>query len=304
MIYVTLDTCVWLKLLYIDFKNEDNYLEEICFWIENNHIIHIVPTNIIDEWNRHKDSYLKEIVKYFEKKEQDSIHPFKHNRELASTYKVEEVQKNVQKRIEKIDKIFSIHSEKADYNDGILKDAGLRSLHVVAPNHKKDSFRDTVNILSLIQHLKTKDNTQSIFITDNYKDFCTDNANRYELNDGLKTEFASVNLTYEYIGEKDAFGTKLFGFLRKELTANLFQSYLKDKKDKEEISTLTAKKSFVSTIGVNPDVDYLQNIKYIDMILGRKIPTAFEKELIKTLIVRHESYRQYFLTNIGNNGLV
>ena len=67
MLNITLDTCVWLKLLYIDFKNEDNYLEEICFWIENKHINHIVPANIIDEWNRHKLGYQNDIVAYFEK---------------------------------------------------------------------------------------------------------------------------------------------------------------------------------------------------------------------------------------------
>ena len=113
MRYITLDTCVWLKLLYIDFKNEDNYLEEICFWIENKHINHIVPSNIIDEWNRHKLGYQNDIVAYFEKKEKESIKFIKHNAEFASTYNAEEIQKSVQKRIERIDKIFSTHSEKA-----------------------------------------------------------------------------------------------------------------------------------------------------------------------------------------------
>jgi hypothetical protein len=106
MLNITIDTCVWLKLLYIDFKNEDNYLEEICFWIENKHINHIVPTNIIDEWNRHKLGYQNDFVAYFKKKEQENINPFKYNAELASTYKAEEVQKSVQKRIEELIQFF------------------------------------------------------------------------------------------------------------------------------------------------------------------------------------------------------
>ena len=95
MLNITLDTCVWLKLLYIDFKNEDNYLEEICFWIENNHIKHIVPTNIIDEWNRHKLGYQNEIVTYFKNKEKESIKFIGHNAEFASTYNSAELEKRV-----------------------------------------------------------------------------------------------------------------------------------------------------------------------------------------------------------------
>jgi PIN domain len=304
MLNITLDTCVWLKLLYIDFKNEDNYLEEICFWIENKHIKHIVPTNIIDEWNRHKVGYQNDIVAYFKKKEQANINPFKHNTELASTYKAEEVQKSVQKRIERIDAIFSTHSEKAPYDDTMLKEAGLRNLQTIAPNHKGDSYRDTVNIFSLIQYLKNKGYTKSIFATDNYKDFCVDGGNRYELHDGLKAEFASADLTYEYFGENDAFGTKLFNFLRKELAANSFQVYLKDKKDKEETAALAAKKTVAPTTISSSDADYLENIKYIDLILAKKIPTAFEEEILQLLIQKHNSYEQYILNNIGNNGLV
>ena len=304
MLNITLDTCVWLKLLYIDFKNEDNYLEEICFWIENNHINHIAPTNIIDEWNRHKLGYQTEIVAYFKKKEQENIHPFKHNTELASTYNAEEVEKRVQKRIERIDKIFSTYSEKAPYDDTILKEAGLRNLQTKAPNHKGDSFRDTVNILSLINYLKTKGYTNSIFTTDNYKDFCVDGSKRYELHSDLKTEFASIDLTYEYIGEKVDFGTKLYSRLRKELSANSFQVYLKEKKDKEETAALAAKKLVVVKHIENPDADFLENIKHLDTIISKKKRTSVDEEIIKIMIERHDSYKQYFLNNIGNNGLV
>jgi len=306
MLNITLDTCVWLKLLYIDFKNEDNYLEEICFWIENKHIKHIVPTNIIDEWNRHKLGYQNEIVTYFKNKEKESIRFIGHNAEFASTYNSVELEKRVQKRIERIDSIFSIHSEKAPYDDALLKEAGIRNLKIIAPNHKGDSFRDTVNILSLLNYLKSKNYTNSIFTTDNYKDFCVDGGNRYELHSDLKTEFASVDLTYEYIGEKEVFGNKLFNRLRKELAAHSFQNFLKEKKDKEEARALAERKAIpasVTTIS-NPDADYLENIKYIDDILKKKKRTAVDEDILRMIIGRHDSYNQYFLKNIGNNGLV
>lgn len=299
MIYITLDTCVWLKLLYIDFKNEDNYLGEICYWIENKNIIHIVPTNIIDEWNRHKVSYQNDIVRYFKKKEDENLNPFKHNTELASTYNADEIQKSVEKRIQRIDTIFSTHSEKAPHDDIILKEAGIKNLHTLPPNHKKDSFRDTVNLLSLIQYLKTKDYEKKIFTTVNYKDFSADGGNRYELHNDLKTDFSSVNLVYEYFGENEQFGTKLFNELRKELAAYSFQAYLKDKKNREEEAKLVARKTVTKTAITSPDTDFLENIKYLDAIIAKGKRTSVDEEIIKMMIARHDSYKQYFLKNIG-----
>lgn len=304
MIYITLDTCVWLELLKIDFNNEDNLFEEICFWIENNHIGHIVPTNIIDEWNRHKIGNQNKIYSYFKKKENDDISFFKNNSELSSTYKPEEIEKKVQKRIERIDLIFSNYSEKAPYNDAILKEAGIRNLNTLAPNHNKDSFRDTVNILSLIYYLKKKGYSETIFTTINYKDFSAGKNKKDYLHDKLIPEFAAANLTYIFFGENESFGMQLLSRLRNDHSIPSFQEYLKKKKDEEETQALAAKKPVPVTSITNPDSDYLENIKYIDIILAKRTPTVFEQEIIKSLIERHTSYKQYFFKNIGNNGLV
>ncbi len=304
MLNITIDTCVWLKLLSIDFKNEDNYFEEICFWIENNHIKHIVPTNIIDEWNRHKIAYQNDIVVYFKKLELESINPYKHNAEIASTYNSAAIESNVQKRIERIDVIFSIHSEKAPYDDNILIEAGKRNLNKSAPNHSKDSFRDTVNVISLIHYIKSKGYDNSIFTSINYKDFSVDSNKKYELHSHLKNDFASVNLDYIFFDEKENFGNLLFNQLRNKYGLISFQTYLKDKKDKEEAQKLLAQKSIDTTQIATPDADYLENIKHIDMVLSKKVPTSFELEMIKSLIGRHTSYKQYFLNNLGNNGMV
>lgn len=274
------------------------------YWIENGYLKHIVPTNIIDEWNRHKIEYQKEIVKYFQKREKEDITLFKHNSELASTYNSEEIEKNVQKRIERIDLILSSYSEKAPYDDSILLESGIRNLQTIVPNHSKDSYRDTVNILSLIYYLKKKQYTNSIFTTLNYRDFCIDSGRRFELHEGLKSEFKNADLTYEYFGENADFGKNFFNILRKELKDYSFQSYLKERKEQQESALLENKKNTSSTSISSPDVDYLENIRYIDLILLKKAPTAFEQEIIKNLLNRHESYKQYFLNNIGNNDLV
>jgi hypothetical protein len=303
MLNITIDTCVWLELLKVDFKNEDNYLEELCFWIENKHIKHIVPTNIIDEWNRHKINYQNEITNYFKRNEQENINPFKHNSEMSSTYNSVEIERIVQKRIERIDLIFSSYSEKAPFNDAILKDAAERNLKTLAPNHKKDSFRDTVNILSLLQHIKSNGYTETIFTTLNYKDFAIDGSKRYDLHENLTSDFDSAKLSYIYFDEQKQFGARLFNKLRGVLPS--YQDYLKDKKAKEEAKRLAELKvAPLSSAISNPDDDYLENIKYIDDILKKKKRTSVDEEIIKMIITRHDSYKQYFLTNVGNNGLV
>ena len=304
MTNISIDTCIWLELLKVDFNKEDNYLEELCFWIENKHLNHIASENIIAEWNRNKITYQSEITAHFNKIKKDEISFFKHNSELSSTYQADIIENNVKKRIERIDLILNSHSVKVPISEEVLKDAAYRNLQTLAPNHKKDSFRDTVNILSLIFHLKNNGYTNCIFTTLNYKDFSVDGSKRYELHYQLAIDFSGANLTYEYFGETDMFGLKLFNHLRNELASHSFQDYLKERKDKEAAVALAAKKVVAVPAIENPDADYLDNIKYIDLILSKKTNSAFEREILKSLVDRHDSYKQYFLRNVGGNGLV
>jgi hypothetical protein len=304
MLNISIDTCIWLELLKVDFNNEDNYLEELCFWVENKHLKHIAPVNILDEWNRNKLNYQRDITAHFNKIKADQINFFKNNTELSSTYQPDTIEANVQKRIERIDLILNTHSEKASHDEAILKEAGDRNLKTLAPNHKKDSFRDTVNILSLLAHLKSKSYTNSIFTTLNYKDFAADRSKRYELHNNLKADFASVDLTYIYFDEKENFGTRLFNELRKETSLPNYQDYLKNKKDKETAKALSERKEITIPTIDNPDEDFLENIKYIDAILSKAEPTAMEKEMLKFITRRHDSYKQYFLRNVGSHGMV
>lgn len=302
-INISIDTCVWLELLKVDFSNEDNLFEELCFWIENKHLNHIIPASIIDEWNRHKLGYLDSITKYFQKLHQDNIILFKNNKELTSTYQPDNIDAVVRSRIERINLILNTHSVKAPYSDTILIESANRNLKTLAPSHVKDSFRDTVNILSLIQYLKDNKCGETIFTTLNYKDFSASASNRYVIHEHLDIDFSTVSLNYVYFGESgDSFGVKLFGKLRKELPN--FQGMLRERKKKVDEQELASKRQGPFKAIDSPDQDYLENIKYIDLILAKSKPTSFELELITQLTQRHESYKQYLLRNVGNNGLV
>jgi hypothetical protein len=310
MTYITLDTCVWLGLLEIDFNNEDNYFDEICFWIENKSISHIAPTNIIDEWNRNKIRGKENAVKHLRENEEFLLNRFKNDTTLSKIYNPDNISEIIQKRIERIDSILNT-SEKANIDDTILIEAGKINLLKLPPNHIKEGYKDTVNILTLINHLKSNKYSKCFFSTID-GDFGVAANQKYDLHNSLVDQFKEVNLEYIYFGNKknindikNHFGSRFFGELRKEVY-NLpnFQEYLKEKIRKEDAKVLADKKDMTITTITSPDADYLENIKYLDLILGKKTPTAWEQDMVKSLIGRHDSYRQYFFNNIGNNGLV
>lgn len=310
MIYITLDTCVWLGLLSVDFNKEDNYFEEICFWIEGKYLSLIVPTNIIDEWNRNKIEGKEAAVKHLKENEQTLLNRFKNDTTLANIYNPDRISEIIQNRIERIDLILNT-SEKANVEDNILVEAGKRNLLKLPPNHIKEGYKDTVNILTLINHLKLKKYTKCFFSTID-GDFGVARNQPYNLHTKLVDEFKEVNLEYIFFGnkknvddERNSLGAGFFSELRKE-KYNLpnFQDYLKNKKREEDERIIEERKNNDMTKITSPDADYLENIKHLDLILAKKSPTAWEQDMVKSLIGRHDSYKQYFFNNIGNNGLV
>lgn len=302
MIYITLDTCVWLGLIKIDLHNDNNVFEEICYWIENKHLTHITPDNIIREWDRNKAKKLIEISNDVKKLNNTIISSFKGTSDLVSAYQPDAVQDAVSKRIDRVETILKVHSEIAKENQTIYDDAIQRNFNCLAPNHSDDSFRDTINILTIIDYIKTQGYTDCIFSTINYADFSEGKAKKHDLHNQLIDAFKNANLQYLYCDE-EPFASKLLGV---SLRPNLpkFQDYLKEKKRQEDAKILASKKTVTTTTITNPDADYLENIKHLDMIIAKKTPTAWEQEIIKSLIGRHDSYKQYFFNNIGNNGLV
>jgi hypothetical protein len=302
MLYITLDTCVWLGLIKIDLHNDNNVFEEICFWIENKHLTHIAPENIVREWDRNKVKKLIEISNDVKKLTNTIISSFRGTSDLFTAYQPDTIVEKVSKRIDRVEAILKVHSEIAKENQEIYEEAIKRNFNCLAPNHADDSFRDTVNIFTIINYIKDKAYTDCIFTTINYADFSESKTQKHDLHNQLVDDFKNANLQYVYCDE-EPFASKLIGVSLSPVLPN-YQDYLMNKKREEDAKILAEKKSVETTTITSPDADYLENIKYIDMILARKTPTAFEQDLVKSLIGRHDSYKQYFLNNIGNNGLV
>ena len=302
MIYITLDTCVWLGLIKIDLHNDNNVFEEICYWIENKHLTHIAPENIIREWDRHKlknAGKLKKDSKFYYSSVQKQ---FKGNTINDSTFISTDLDSLIDERISRVDKILNYYSEQAKENQNIYNEAINRTLNCIAPNYAKESFRDTVIILTLTHYLVSKGYVNNFFSTINYTDFSESKSNKHELHHQLVDDFIKANLQYVFCDE-DPFASKLLGVSLRPILPK-FQDYLKKKNREEDARALAAKKDMTTTTITSPDADYLENIKHLDLILSKKTPTAWEQDMVKSLIGRHDSYKQYFFNNIGNNGLV
>jgi len=302
MTYIALDTCVWLGLIKIDLHNDNNVFEEICYWIENKYIIHITPENIIREWDRNKAKKLIEITNDIKRLNNTIINSFRGTSDLVSAYQPETIEEIISKRIDRVETILKVHSEIANETQTIYDDAIKRNFNCLAPNHTDDSFRDTINIFTIINHIKTNGYTNCIFSTINYADFSEGKTKKHDLHNQLIDDFNNANLQYVYCDE-EPFGSKLLGvYLRPSLPS--FQDFLMEKKRQEEEKIVEERKINDTPKIDSPDADYLENIKHLDMILAKKTPTSFEQDLVKLLINRHDSYKQYFFKNIGNNGLV
>src|SRR5690606_18714749 len=124
------------------------------------------------------------------------------------------------------------------------------------------------------------------FSTINCDDFSLDKSRKHELHPGLNDLFKDANLSYVFCDE-DPFGNRLLNVV---LRPNLpkYQDYLKEKEKREEEVLLEEKKIVTEENIENPDSDFLENIKHLDIILAKKNPTAFEMEMIRVLVNRHE----------------
>lgn len=304
MKYITLDTCVWLGLIKEGLRSENNIFDEICFWIENKHLIHIVPKNLIREWNENKMTKKSQIVNDAKRLQQDNV-IIKSDNDLASKYSPDRISEIIDERLDRVDKILNEHSELAEENDKIIAEAAERNLQRLAPNHIKDSFRDTLNILTLVNYILAKNYTDCVFTTINYRDFSESREKQYELHPELIELFAKANnICYIYCEEKNnLFGQKLFKIIRDKGLPS-YADYLEEKAKLAKEKELQEKEVTNSTNNETLDSDYLENIKHIDNVLAKKSPTTFERKMVTDLINSHDSYKQYFLKNVGRNGMV
>lgn len=303
MVYITLDTCVWLELLKVEIHTEDNLFDEILFWIEQRFITCITTPNLLREWDRNKVSKKEGILHDLKEADKHFGNPLKANPLMNSLYQPDNIEDILNKRIERLDRIFRTIAVEAEGEENIFPEAIKRNLACIAPNHTQDSFRDTVNILTLINFIQQKGFNPCYFSTINYRDFSAAKSEKHKLHHQLQEEFSSAKLEYIYFeNEPPNYAGRLLHALR---THNLppLSEHLKEKIKKEEEKKLSEKKEEERELMKITDPEFLENLPYIDTILNRKNPSKFDEEILDKLFNKHPGYREYFMKNLGKNGL-
>lgn len=290
MIYLALDNCVWLELLKARFSSLNNVFEELMFWLEKGEIKCITTDNLIREWDRHKENQVQTIVRE-ERNRFGSI--FRINEDMATSTDSDKLCLLLEERVQKVDTVLKSQSEIAPETNEIVLRAWEKNYKLLAPNHKKDSFRDTMNILCLLAYCKEKQYA-CLFTT---KDGDYYENDRYKLHPNLAPDFKEAGVEYVYF-DSDLTKNKLFNHhLRTHLSD--YQLHLSELRKKEAVE----QKQNTISVEVQDD-EYLDSLHYIDDILAKRRLGKPDMKIIEMLINSHEGYKQYFLRKVGDNGLV
>ncbi|MDC8105004.1 PIN domain-containing protein [Chryseobacterium sp. B21-037] len=303
MIYLAVDTCVWLELLKVDFAHENNFFDELLFWIENGHIKCVTTQNLIREWDRNKISKREDIIRRFKEKQKEISSVLSATEKLNSVYQPDKVEDALNKRIARVDKLFSTAAIVAKESDEIYLDAVKRNIDCLAPNHSKDSFRDTLNILTLKKHVMDSNYPLCIFTTINHSDF-SDLPDKYKLHSHLVQDFRDGKLEYVYFDNAlKTFSGKLFDVKLRPFVPS-FTDYLKDEKKKEESRILAERKMEKQMKMDVVDDDFISNTQQIDRILLSKKRTKLDNNILEFLFDLNPRYKEYFLKKLAEYGLV
>jgi hypothetical protein len=301
MVYIAIDTCVWLDLIKVDTVGEINLFNELMFWIEKKHLTCITSKNLIDEWDRHKNNK-KEFVKAILRDLHDVVTAFTGVSPLDSIYTAENIEQVIAMRIQRVDQLFKTIAEVAQETDGIYLRAAKRNLAQLPPNHIQDSFRDTVNYMTIAEHVRNNGYENCYFTTINKKDFSSEHGSPYDLHSLLKIEFEDAHLEYQFFdNDKRNVGGVLFGkTLRPSLPS--YRGYIEDiqrEKEKKKIIAFEAEK--IARLDEN-DPDYLIFSQRIDEILNRPVPGELEELLLDHLFNKHPAYEKYFFRRLAESG--
>ncbi|MBG6233497.1 uncharacterized protein (UPF0305 family) [Pedobacter sp. CAN_A7] len=292
MIYLAIDTDVWLWLSYHRIDSDENYFDELLFWLQSGELRCIVPENIIREWERNKQSKVSFIKRELSRAAQLNKDLFRDPKFLNTVYKADKFEAFANTRIERVEEIFKKYADVAPLNDQIKLLAADRTLERLAPSHDKDSFSDAVNMLSLIEYARMESLSPIILTTKNYKDY-SDPLSRQTPHPQLIELFDSIGL--EYIYDTDY----LFGKRLRPLLPN-FNQHLEQQRAnraKENLKKIQAAQTNLA----NADQDFIGNTLTIDHILEQAKPTLFQQKTIKELIENDLNCRKYFFSKITSS---
>lgn len=295
MIYLAIDTDVWLHLATVGYDKDHNLFDELCFWLDLREISLIIPNHIISEWKRNKESKIAKIKTIIATSvgQLKSTQVVQDRKFLQSVLNSDNYEASARARVSRIDEILEKYVSIIKVTDNIKKEAGDRTLKRLAPSHEKDSYSDAVNILSVLTYVGEQAISPVIFVTNNYHDY-SDATDKNEVHPDLKTLFDEVGLAYA--PEVDAFFHKT---LRPQLTS--FANHLAQKKALEQVVVQDEARRKLELLA-NTDEDFIINSAMLDDILKQPRPSHFQEKMVRELIDSDEHCRKYFFSKVDKPG--
>jgi len=296
-ITIIFDTCIWLELLKADMDAPDNLFEEVMFWIEEGHLTCLTTENMMREWTRNRESKKKEIVKAFKDSMTRMASAFRGNTTMTSIYDPSSVETKVEQRCQRLEAAFTSKFITAAESEAIYKECITRNLAARAPNHQKDSFRDTLNIITLFHYLKSSPKKPCYFSTINFRDFSENGQNKYQLHTHLTADFAACGMEYVYFEDTPAnYGGLL---IRTKLRPNLpsLNDHLKQKQEALEKEKLRMMKQEQEVKYDAAAPEYLKNLPDFEKLLKKPEGelTAIDRKVLKVYLDEHPAYKEHMI---------
>jgi hypothetical protein len=196
MHYLIIDTCVWIDMLQADTKN----FETLNYWAQNQYIHIIVPSIVVDEWNRLKE---EKIIKL--KLEQKRTKN-KHTKEVLKDIDIHiedlidridsSSAKNAKEEVQEVDNLLKEKTTVIEITDEIHSKASKWVYDRKAPSSdRKNSMPDTLIILSSLQYIENNNLQNCYFVSSNKADFSSKSI-PHEIHSDLKDDFDRLGVKY------------------------------------------------------------------------------------------------------------
>lgn len=190
MINLLIDTTSWKRLIS---KTEvSKSLHQVSKWVKGNEVTLLCPAILQDEWQRHREVELKAAKTSVAKAEKEvkllGYMPGESQLQFALDL--------LQSQISVVDELFQM-SVPIETPDSVLRNSAERQLQHRPPFHnKKDSLKDCILILTVIEYLRGEGHKELFFLSDNYNDFAVQNDNDYQLNPDILSNYPDLSVKY------------------------------------------------------------------------------------------------------------
>lgn len=289
MIYLAIDTDVWLHLAATGFDKEQNLFDELCYWIEAGTVKCIVAEQIVKEWQRNQEEKIRRIQKIINASAGELQQVVKDDQLLNKLFSARNFESVCRSRVGRIEKIFQEQILVAPLTDAMMIEAGHRTLDKLAPSHGKNSYADTVNILAISAYVKDQNLSPVYFSSHNSSDYSAVD-DKTLLHPDLEVIFSESKLIY---------APDINALFYKQLKPKLpsFADHLAEQKKVLAEADNAAEETRRAQLA-NADEDYIGNVALIDQVLAVMKPTQFQFQMIGQLIESDTNCRKYFLVNV------